>query len=355
MPKTSKPKKSVYEIVTEKLIALLESGVVPWAKNWIGGAGNAPANFASKKAYRGINILMLACQGYSSQWWLTFKQAQEVAVQQAKKAGRKISIRERSVTTRKGTFLKKYFWDDDKDERFVGGVRKGEKGTIVVYFTLLHLDANGRKVATREEAVKSIPFLRYSTVFNQAQIEGIEFPAPEDVETFDHSPIEECERIIAGMPNPPTIKITGGQPCYVPVLDEVRMPALEQYKTPESFYKEHFHELAHATGHKSRLDREGVTDGARFGSEKYGKEELIAEMAAAFLAGHAGISVDEQLNDSASYLGSWIKTLKGDPKLAVQAASAAQKAADYVLGVVAKDESAKPVAKPVAKPEAVAA
>ncbi len=311
MPKTSKPKKSVYDIVTEKLIALLESGVVPWAKNWIGGAGGAPANFASKKAYRGINILLLACQGYSSPWWMTFRQVSDRG----------------------------------------GKVIKGEKGTIVVYFTLLHLDANGRKVATREEAVKSIPFLRYSTVFNQAQIEGIEFPKPEDVETFDHSPIEECERIIADMPNPPTIKITGGQPCYVPVLDEVRMPALEQFTAPESYYKTTFHELAHATGHKSRLDREGITDGASFGSDKYGKEELIAEMAAAFLAGHAGISVDEQLDDSASYLGSWIKTLKGDPKLAVQAASAAQKAADCVLGVTAKGESAKPVAKP----EAVAA
>lgn len=283
-----KAKIDVHEIVTEKLITALEAGTAPWRKSW-GTSTTLPANFQSGKKYRGINTFLLNCAGFSSPYWLTYKQAFE------------------------------------KD----GNVKKGEKGMPVVFWNWIYKDASGKTVKDPKQATKKIPFLRYYTVFNAEQIEGVEFPTVE-IPTREHTPSEGCEKIVNGMPSPPEIKTKGSQPCYIPSLDRVEMPKAEHFHSGDDYYSTLFHELAHATGHKSRLNRKELTKVSGFGSRDYSKEELVAEMGAAFLCGQAGI--DTTLDNSAAYLQNWIKVLKGDSKLAVTAAAQAQKAADYILG-----------------------
>ena len=287
-----KTKKDVYEIVTEKLITALEAGTAPWHKSW-GTSETLPANFQSGKKYRGINTFLLNCAGFSSPYWLTYKQAKE-----------------------KG-----------------GNVKKGEKGMPVVFWNWIYKDKDGKTIKDnwldrQSEAEKKIPFLRYYTAFNAEQIEGVEFPAV-DIPTREHTPIEACEKIVDGMPNPPQMETQGNQPCYIPSQDKVRMPKPEHFEGGEEYYSTLFHELTHATGHKSRLNRKELTKVSGFGSRDYSKEELVAEMGAAFLCSQAGI--ENTIDNSAAYLQSWIKTLKGDSKLAVMAAAQAQKAADYIL------------------------
>ena len=150
----------------------------------------------------------------------------------------------------------------------------------------------------------------------------------------EHSPIEEAERIVAGMPKRPEIRHGGGRACYSLSLDRVDMPQPETFRSGQDYYSVLFHELTHSTGHESRLNRKGVSasDGewSAFGSTPYAREELVAEMGAAFLSGHAGI-VERTISNSAAYIQSWLQRLKDDARLVVQAAAQAQKAADYIL------------------------
>jgi antirestriction protein ArdC len=137
------------------------------------------------------------------------------------------------------------------------------------------------------------------------------------------------------MPKKPEIRHGGGRACYLPSVDRVEMPRAETFRSGQDYYSVLFHELTHSTGHASRLDRKGVgsSDGewSSFGSTPYAREELVAEMGAAFLAGHAGI-VERTIDNSAAYVASWLQRLKEDTKLVVQAAAQAQKAADFILG-----------------------
>lgn len=181
-----------------------------------------------------------------------------------------------------------------------------------------------------------VPLLRYYSVFNVAQCEGITGRIPAlDGTKRQHSPITEAERIVASMPKRPAVKASAERAFYSPSGDFVGIPAAEQFQSGEDYYSVLFHELTHATGHESRLNRKGVSgsDGewSAFGSTPYAKEELIAEMGAAFLCGQAGI-VERTLNNSAAYISSWLQRLKDDRRLVVQAAAQAQKAADFILG-----------------------
>ncbi len=277
----------VYQIITDRIIEMLESGVIPWEKPWKGAAnGDGPANLMSKKPYRGVNYFMLACQPYESQYWLTYNQA--------KKKG--------------------------------GNVRKGEKGTMVVFWKPMEIEEN-----KNGKTVKStVPFLRYYTVFNIDQIDGIDGPAPPEPVNPDFQPIERAEEIVANMPNPPAIQHGENRAYYRPSSDAVNMPKREMFEQSEHYYNVLFHELGHSTGHESRLNRPELGKGM-FGSEVYSKEELVAEMTAAFLSGAAGIE-SKTIENSAAYIQSWIKVLKNDPKMVVHAGGAAQKAADWVLG-----------------------
>src|SRR6266487_2079754 len=278
---------SVYEIITQRIIALLEQGTIPWQKPWRAGE-QAPQNLISKKHYRGINVFLLNAMHYSSPFWLTFKQAQELG----------------------------------------GNVKRGERACPVVFWKWL--DLQNKQTGDKER----IPFLRYYSVFNVAQCKGIAAPVVSEP-VREHSPVQTAEKIVAGMPKRPGIKHGLAQAFYSPASDFVGMPAADQFNTGEDYYGVLFHELGHSTGHETRLNRKGfsASDGnwSAFGSNPYAKEELVAEMTAAFLCGEAGI-VERTIDNSAAYLASWLRRLKDDSKLVVNAAAQAQKAADWILG-----------------------
>jgi antirestriction protein ArdC len=285
-----------YQVITDRLITMLEAGTAPWQKPWAGGTSAFPKNIKSKKPYSGINVWMLHMSGHSSAYFLTFKQAQELG----------------------------------------GSVRKGEKGFPVVFTKQLPpraVDVPTDNGGTERmiDARTGGRMLKYYTVFNVEQCDGITAPDAAAVPTFDHDPIDTAERIISDMPDRPTITHAGGRACYSPTSDTITMPEAARFETRPAYYGTLFHELAHSTGHAARLNRKEVTSPTGYGSTPYGKEELVAEMAAAYICGAAGIERDI-LDNSAAYLAAWIETLKGDVKLAVQAASAAQKAADFILG-----------------------
>jgi antirestriction protein ArdC len=276
---------SVYDIVTERILTELEKGEVPWRKPW---RTLPPANLVSKKHYRGINFFLLSLAGYGSQYWLTYRQAQALG----------------------------------------GNVRKGEHGTKIVFWKF---DKYETETADGETEEHKSAFLRYYTVFNLEQTEGLKAllalpPA---------RPIESAEAIVSGMPNPPAFE-QGFRAAYIPSTDTVTMPSRTAFDSQAEYYSTLFHELTHSTGHAKRLAREGFDRPQMFASESYSREELIAEMGSAMLCGVAGIEQATVAN-SAAYLKSWIARLKSDSKLIVSAASAAQKAADYIRGESPKD------------------
>ena len=287
-----------YQVVTDRIIQMLEQGVVPWKRPW--NSTGAPKNLHSGKDYRGINTFMLsaggAASGFTSPYWVTFKQALERG----------------------------------------GSVRKGEHGMPVVFWKLLDRRGSSEDEVDDNESgeSKKIPMIRYSTVFNVEQCDGLEYPTPE-VASHDFDPIIACEQIVQQMPRPPTIQHDGSRAYYRPSADSITMPPANLFEVPAEYYAPLFHEMTHATGHKSRLNRDGIEKGVSFGSPGYAREELIAEMGAAFLCSRAAIDT-LIIENSASYLNGWLKALKGDPKLVVIAASQAQKAVDYITG--AKEE-----------------
>ena len=278
----AKPRASVYEIITSRIVEELEKGQVPWRKPW---RTLPPANLVSKKPYRGINVFLLALQGYGSQYWLTFNQARQLG----------------------------------------GNVRKGEHGTKIVFWKF---DTFETETADGETEERKSAFLRYYTVFNLEQTEGLKAllalpPA---------SPIESAEEIVKGMPNPPAFE-QDFRAAYIPSRDTVTMPSRTAFESQAEFYSTIFHELTHSTGHAKRLGREGFDSPQKFGSDSYSREELIAEMGSAMLCGIAGIE-QATIGNSAAYLQAWINRLKVDSRLVISAASAAQKAADYIRGAV---------------------
>jgi antirestriction protein ArdC len=271
---------TVYEIVTESIIKQLESGVAPWRKPW---RTEPPANLVSKKEYRGINIFLLASLGYVSRHWVTYRQAQTLG----------------------------------------GSVKKGQHGSKVVFWKFDEYRKENKETGETENR-KSI-LLRYYTVFNLEQCEGIKSPEPLRI----IHPIEQCESIVNSMPNRPGFE-QDSRAFYRPSTDTVGMPSRSAFDSAERYYSTLFHELTHSTGHPSRVGREGIMEHNTFDSEDYSKEELVAEMGAAMLCGVAGVE-SRTLDNSASYLQSWINRLRSDSRLIVSAASQAQKAADYIL------------------------
>jgi len=280
-------KNSVYQVITDRIISLLESGTVPWHRPWKGGS-QAPRNFISRKAYRGINFFLLNAAGFTSPFWLTFKQVQSLEAR----------------------------------------VKKGEKSFPVVFWKILEEDENGES--------KKFSFLRYHSVFNVAQCEGVAVPASPEI-NGQFEPIEQCERVVSQMPRRPTIEHGGGRAYYSPLQDRVNIPEAKAFESSEAYYATMFHELTHATGHVSRLNRKEVSDPIQFGSNPYSREELVAEMGAAFLSGHCQIE-NTTIDQSASYIQNWLERLREDRKLVVHAAAQAQKACDFILDLRTEDE-----------------
>lgn len=281
-------KPDAYQIVTDRIVAALEQGIVPWSKPWRAVAGYGPTSLTTGKPYQGANVLTLGVEsllkGYSSQYWTTYKQCAERG----------------------------------------GSVRKGEKATPVVFWRIVKKE--GKKPDDKPE---TFAVLRYFSVFNTDQCDGLSVPTVEPLKEFD--PIAEAERIADGMPHRPTVKHSPQDRAYYsPLLDYVHMPNRGMFGTAEGYYGTLFHELVHSTGHSSRLNRKGIEAVAPFGSETYAKEELVAELGAAFLCGDAGIN--PRIPQHASYVASWLAALKDDKRLIVTAASAAGKAASYIAG-----------------------
>ena len=284
---------SVYDVITARIIEKLEAGCVPWRKPWNAETG-APRNIRGT-FYRGVNVFLLGCQSYSDPRWLTFNQARALG----------------------------------------GSVRKGERATPVVFWKWLDVMDPGTKGTER------VPMLRYYSVFNVEQTDGLNLPTLEKP-AREHQPIEACERIAKGYTGGPSLIQGGGVACYSPSSDIVRMPQPESFTDPESYYSVLYHELAHSTGHRSRLARDGVVNPVRFASHDYSREELVAEMCAAFLAGTAGIE-PKTLDNSASYIASWLRVLRKDNRAVVIAAGQAQRAADWILGMRRTEEHEAPL------------
>lgn len=287
-------KPDVYQEVTDKIINLMETHGSNWCKPWEAGGlpSGLPFSVTSRAAYSGINVVLLWASGYASSEWGTFK------AWQAKGAK----------------------------------VKKGAKGTPIIFFKQLPVkDKN-------TDQKKMIPMIKQFYVFNAEQVEGYE---PEPIKTLE--PLELLNNAEQFIKNTgATIhKIAGDNAYYRPSTDSITVPLPEQFKGEahsdrlHGYYGTVLHELTHWTGSKKRLDRE---KGIRYGDEKYAKEELIAELGAAFLCAELGIS-SEPREDHAHYLNSWLKALKDDKKLIVKAASQARKACDLLKELQPESEA----------------
>jgi antirestriction protein ArdC len=293
--------KDIYQAVTDRVIAELEQGVTPWIKPWSGEADPLPRNLHSKRHYRGINHLVLtlvaATEGYSTNQWLTFKQALDLGAH----------------------------------------VRKGEKATSVVFYQMQSIELEQTDKVVDGET-RRIPFLKVFSVFNRDQVDGLgqaDSVEPSEIVEAD----EKAERIMDK--SGATIRHGGFQAFYAPKSDLIYLPTKTSFRDAAGYYSTALHELTHWTGHPSRLDRNMK---GRFGDSAYALEELIAELSSAFLAAHCRI--DGQLQH-ANYIDSWLKVLHRDKRAIFIAASQAQKAADYLLlqaGLIDPEQEAQQAA-----------
>jgi len=289
---TSSTKLDVYQIVTDRIIALLEQGTVPWQKPWT--EAGIPMNAISKRPYRGINLWLLLSLDYQRNLFLT--------------------------------------WDQLK--KLGGSVNKGEQGHVVVYW---------KTTSKKDESVddgkeKKVPLLRYYKVFNIAQCRDLPGNFTEQLEEKEHDPLIECESIIHNMSQCPVIKHKEQKAFYHIEEDYINMPKKKSFKSVEGYYATLFHELVHSTGHEKRLNRSTITEMAEFGSELYSIEELIAELGASYLSSFAG-SLSKEIKNSAAYIKGWLGKLRDDKKFIVQASGNAQRAVDYILNAQVNESS----------------
>ncbi|HUO08146.1 MAG TPA: zincin-like metallopeptidase domain-containing protein [Phycisphaerae bacterium] len=280
----------LYSEITKQIMAMLEKGVVPWRSPILSrSTAGHPKNLNTGRPYRGVNVFLLAftayMKGYESSYWLTYDQAR----------GRG------------------------------GAVKKGEKSSQVVFWKPMEV------VDEETKEKKKVFVLRYYNVFNVDQCDGIEKPDAPKFTPSEVKPIEAAERIVKGYADGPAIEHKGSQAYYRPLSDAICIPEPARFQNTELYFATLFHELSHSTGHSKRLDRKLDKDLRPFGSPDYGKEELVAEMSAAFLCGEAGI-VPAVIENQSGYISGWLGTLKSDKRLVIHAAGAAARAADWILG-----------------------
>jgi antirestriction protein ArdC len=282
---------SLHDQVTNRIVSQLEQGRFPWVQPWAssGAPLGLPQNVSTGRTYSGVNILLLWAaaieQGRTSQKWLTFKQALDLG----------------------------------------GHVRKGETGTMIVYADTFVPKSERVKAAETGGQPVGAGFLKRFTVFNVEQCENLggAFPEPA-VLPGKSDPIPQVEAVIASAGA--DIRIGGDMAFYAPGPDFIQIPPQEAYFEPINWYRTKLHELGHWTGHASRLNRHFP---GRRGGEAYAREELVAELASAFLCAELGIAPTVR---HADYLGAWLDVLKADNRAIFQAASFASKAADFVMG-----------------------
>lgn len=281
--------RDIYQEITDRMIAELEQGKIPWHCPWRPEAWRH-RNMVSGRPYRGINAVLLNCLPCDSPFWMTARQLRKLG----------------------------------------GELKPDVSGINVVFWTLFDKDASTK-----------IPVLRYYRIYNLEDIVGIpanKVPYLPKHDEIEFNPIDRAEEIIAGYADGPPITHGGESACYSPSLDQIRMPKRHTFDCEEEYYSTLFHEMSHSTGAKKRLNRPGM-EHISFGSEAYSKEELIAEMGAAFLCAQSGIG-HATLKNSSAYIRSWLERLKSDKKLIVQAAQKAQKAVDYILKPAQTQEKA---------------
>lgn len=276
--------------VTDMIVERLQAGTVPWHQSWNAerAGGSLPRSLSTGKAYRGVNVFLLElvaqAQGYTSNWWGTYNQ-----------------ITERG-----------------------GQVRKGEKGTLVVFWKRLVIEEDGEK--------KVIPLLKSFKVFNSDQADGVKLPeGPAPVAEFEA--VAACDQAVKAYyaaEDAPGLRHGSTGAFYSPSADYVSMPERVTFDSPEEYYGVLFHETVHSTGHASRLARKDLLEMHRFGDENYSREELTAEMGSAMLSAFTGVAA-ATIDNSAAYIANWLKALQDDPKLVVVAAGKAHAAAEYIL------------------------
>jgi antirestriction protein ArdC len=284
-------RKSIYAQVTERVIAELEQGRLPWVQPWDNAKCGCtmPRNAVTGRRYSGINVLILWAQvveqGYRSQQWLTYRQAQAAG----------------------------------------GSVRRGEKGIAVCYadrFTPKEEEARARD---EDREARQVAFLKRFTVFNVEQCEGLEACFTADPEPVSEEELTPIAHELIGATGA-TFRIGGSEAYYSPASDHVQVPPPHAFDDPINWYRTAFHELGHWTGHRSRLNRD---QRGSFGSPDYAREELVAEMASAFTCASLGIAPTVR---HADYVGAWLAVLREDERAIFRAAGAASKAADWLLG-----------------------
>jgi len=271
----------VYAIVTEKILDLLSKKIVPWRSGW---QSEGAKNLISQKEYQGINSLLLnaAVMDHKYPWFLTYQQAKQLG----------------------------------------GYIKQGSKGYMVVYYSSFTV----KDTDTINEEEETKWFLKYSTVFNLDQTEGIKLKSVKETRQIQLDN-EKANNIISNWKK--TVEtVEGGKPCYVPFQDTIKLPPSQNFENQEIYYSVFFHEAVHSTGHSSRLDR--FQPHTYFGDESYSKEELIAEVGAGFLNHIVGIG-DSTINNNVSYISNWMQHLSNDNRLIVRASSAARKAVDLIL------------------------
>ena len=270
----------IYSEVTARIIAQMEQSLIPWHKPWI--ATGKAVSHATGKPYSLLNQMLLGRPGE----YLTFRQCQEAG----------------------------------------GKVKKGEKSSLVVFWKWIEQEDE----ETGE--VKEIPFLRYYNVFHINQCEGITPRHPLPVMPNGAASHEAAQSIIDDYIAREGVHLVhqhGDRACYRPSTDEVVLPLRSQFSSTAEYYSTTFHELAHSTGHESRLNR--LNHAAFFGTQEYSKEELVAEIGAASLVNHSGLETSTSLRNNAAYIQNWLKVLKDDKRFIVSAAGKAEKAVKYIL------------------------
>ncbi len=295
-PDPDTPRTNLYDEVTARIVAELEAGRFPWVQPWgaCGGVGapapGMPRNALSARPYSGINVLILwhavIDAGYPSQSWLTFRQAQGVG----------------------------------------GSVRKGERGTTIFYADRFTPRGEAERAAEAGDDARAVPFLKRFTVFNVAQCEGLRDGLATDPAPLPAREIEPAAEALIDASGA-DFRIGGDRAFYSPGQDFIRVPPQAAFFMPVNYYRTCLHELTHWTGHRTRLGRDFT---GKFASEAYAREELAAEMGSAFLCATLGIVPTVR---HADYLAGWLDLLRGDGRAIFKAASAASKAADYLLAL----------------------
>lgn len=279
--------KSIYELVTDRIIEQLENGIIPWQKPWTGVRSGA-YNRISKKSYSLLNQMLLQHKGE----YATFKQWQDLG----------------------------------------GHIRKGEKSEIVCFWKIQPIEEeqeDGTKI------VRQISLLRYYNVFHISQVDGVE-PLPEE-ELNDIEPIEKADNILLNYWTRENITVNhmaGNRAYYSPTFDMICLPLFEQFTSANEYYSTAFHESVHSTMKENRCNRAEDRKGklVAFGSEEYSKEELVAEIGSANLMNIIGIETDKSFRNNSAYIQNWLSVLKNDVKFIVSASSKAEKAVRYILG-----------------------